>query len=113
LQLGCPAPELLKRLVYGREGPAMTVLDPSDCAALPWAEQAGEQQGCHKKWQDCFPAKPAGGTSGQHLGKLPGIGCGFPVLTRHRKMRQHVQINEMEREFRDRAKNSTKTDFLT
>ena len=41
LQLGCLAPELLKRLVYGREGPAMTVLDPSDCAALPWAEQAG------------------------------------------------------------------------
>jgi hypothetical protein len=32
-------------LVHGREGrPAVTVLDLSDCAALPWAEQAGEQQ---------------------------------------------------------------------
>jgi hypothetical protein len=35
------APEVLKRLVYGREGPAVTVLELSDCAALPWAEQAG------------------------------------------------------------------------
>jgi hypothetical protein len=32
---------VLKRLVYGREVPAVTVLDLSDCAALPWAEQAG------------------------------------------------------------------------
>jgi hypothetical protein len=30
---------VLKRLVYRREGPAVTVLDLSDCAALPWAEQ--------------------------------------------------------------------------
>jgi hypothetical protein len=41
LRLACPAPEVLKRLVYGREGPSGTVLDLSDCAALPWAEQAG------------------------------------------------------------------------
>ncbi len=26
---------------YRREGPSVTVLDLSDCAALPWAEQAG------------------------------------------------------------------------
>ncbi len=42
LRLAYLAPEVLKRLVYGREGPAVTVLDLSDCAALPWAEQAGE-----------------------------------------------------------------------
>jgi hypothetical protein len=41
LRLAYLAPEVLKRLVYGREGPAVTVLDLSDCAALPWAEQAG------------------------------------------------------------------------
>jgi hypothetical protein len=29
------APEVLKRLIDGREGPAATVLDPSDCATLP------------------------------------------------------------------------------
>ena len=40
LRLAYLAPEVLKRLVYGREGPAVTVLDLSDCAALPWAEQA-------------------------------------------------------------------------
>jgi hypothetical protein len=33
---------VLKRLAYGREGPAVTVLDLSDCAALPLAKQAGE-----------------------------------------------------------------------
>ena len=42
LRLAYLAPEVLKRLVYGREGPAVTVLDLSDCAALPWAEQARE-----------------------------------------------------------------------
>ena len=41
LRLAYLAPEVLKRLVYGREVPAVTVLDLSDCAALPWAEQAG------------------------------------------------------------------------
>ena len=41
LRLAYLAPAVLKRLVYGREGPAVTVLDLSDCAALPWAEQAG------------------------------------------------------------------------
>ena len=40
LRLAYLAPEVLKRLVYGREGPAVTVLDLSDCAARPWAEQA-------------------------------------------------------------------------
>ncbi len=38
-QLACLAPAVLKRLVYGREGPAVTVPDLSDCAALPWAGQ--------------------------------------------------------------------------
>ncbi len=42
LRLAYLAPEVLKRLVYGREVLAVTVLDLSDCAALPWAEQAGE-----------------------------------------------------------------------
>ncbi len=42
LRLAYLAPEVLKRLVYGRERPAVTVLDLSDCAALPWAEQARE-----------------------------------------------------------------------
>ena len=42
LRLTYLAPEVLKRLVYGREVLAVTVLDLSDCAALPWAEQAGE-----------------------------------------------------------------------
>jgi hypothetical protein len=41
LRLAYLAPEVLKRLVYGREVLAMTVLDLSDCAALPWLEQAG------------------------------------------------------------------------
>jgi hypothetical protein len=35
-------PAVLKRLVYGRVGPAVTVLDLSDFAALPFAEQAGK-----------------------------------------------------------------------
>ena len=42
LRLACLAPAVLKRLVYPREGPAVTVLDLGDCAALAWAEQAGE-----------------------------------------------------------------------
>jgi hypothetical protein len=41
LRLAYLAPEVLKRLIDGREGPAATVLDLSDCATLPWAEQAG------------------------------------------------------------------------
>ncbi len=35
LRVACLAPEVLQRLVYGREGPAVTVLDLSDFAALP------------------------------------------------------------------------------
>ncbi len=33
LRVACLAPEVPKRLVYGRDGPAVTVLDLSDCAA--------------------------------------------------------------------------------
>ena len=35
LRLAYPEPSVLKRLVYGREGPAVTVLDLSNCAARP------------------------------------------------------------------------------
>ena len=42
LRLAYLAPAVLKRRIYGREGPAVTVLDLSDCTALLWAEQAGE-----------------------------------------------------------------------
>ena len=40
LRLAYLAPLALKRLARGREGPAVTIVDLSDCAALPWAEQA-------------------------------------------------------------------------
>jgi hypothetical protein len=42
LRLAYIAPAMLKRLVYGRGEPAVTVLDPSNCAALPWASKAGQ-----------------------------------------------------------------------
>ncbi len=41
LRLAYLAPTVLKRLVYGREGPPVTVLDLGACAARPWAKQAG------------------------------------------------------------------------
>ena len=41
LRLDHLAPKMLKWLVYGREAPAVAVLDLSDCATLPWADQAG------------------------------------------------------------------------
>ncbi len=40
LRLAYLAPEVLKRLVYKREATAVTELKLSDCAALPWHEQA-------------------------------------------------------------------------
>jgi len=41
LRLAYLAPEVLKRLVYRREVPAVTLLQLTDVAALPWDEQAG------------------------------------------------------------------------
>lgn len=41
LRLAYLAPEVLKRLVYRREVPAVTLLKLTDVAALPWDEQAG------------------------------------------------------------------------
>ena len=38
--LTAPAPEVLKRLVYKRDAVAVTEINLSNCAALPWAEQA-------------------------------------------------------------------------
>ncbi|WP_445810180.1 hypothetical protein [Yoonia sp.] len=38
--MACLAPEVLKRLVYGRDAVAVTEINLSNCAALPWAEQA-------------------------------------------------------------------------
>jgi hypothetical protein len=35
------APEVLRRLVYNRDAVAVTEINLSNCAALPWAEQAG------------------------------------------------------------------------
>jgi hypothetical protein len=40
LRLAYLAPLALKRLARGREGPAVTAVDLSASAALPWAEQA-------------------------------------------------------------------------
>ncbi|MFY9237313.1 MAG: hypothetical protein WAO78_00265, partial [Roseovarius sp.] len=34
------SPEVLKRLVFGREVSAVTVIQLSECAGLPWHEQA-------------------------------------------------------------------------
>jgi hypothetical protein len=41
LQLAYLAPEVLKRLVFGREVSAVTMMQLSECAALPWVDQAG------------------------------------------------------------------------
>jgi hypothetical protein len=41
---------VLKRLVYGREGPAVTGFDLSDCATLPSAEQAGVEFEGDSQW---------------------------------------------------------------
>ena len=40
LRLAYLAPEVLKRLVYGREAPAVTVMQLTKSAELPWVEQA-------------------------------------------------------------------------
>ena len=40
LRLAYLAPEVLKRLVYKRDALAVTEINLSNCAALPWAEQA-------------------------------------------------------------------------
>lgn len=41
LRLAYLAPEVLKRLVFRREVSAVTVMQLSECAGLPWADQAG------------------------------------------------------------------------
>ena len=40
LRLAYLAPEVLRRLVYKRETPAITLMVLTECAVLPWAEQA-------------------------------------------------------------------------
>lgn len=42
LRLAYLAPSVLKRLVYKHETPAVTLLELSDIAALPWGEQVGK-----------------------------------------------------------------------
>ena len=42
LRLAYLAPGILKRLVYKREVPAVTLLKLTDFAALPWHEQPGQ-----------------------------------------------------------------------
>jgi len=39
LRLAYLAPEVLKRLIYKRDAVAITEINLSNCAALPWAEQ--------------------------------------------------------------------------
>jgi hypothetical protein len=41
LRLAYLAPKVLKRLVFGREVTAVTVMQLTESAALPWVEQAG------------------------------------------------------------------------
>ena len=41
LRLAYLAPEVLKRLVFGREVSAVTVMQLLECAALPWGDQVG------------------------------------------------------------------------
>ncbi len=41
LRLAYLAPEVLKRLVFGREVSAVTIVQLTECAMLPWLEQAG------------------------------------------------------------------------
>ena len=40
LRLAYLAPEVLKRLIYKREVTAVTLMDLTESAALPWMEQA-------------------------------------------------------------------------
>ena len=40
LRLAYLAPEVLKRLVFGREVTAVTIMQLTESAALPWADQA-------------------------------------------------------------------------
>ena len=40
IRLAYLAPEVLKRIIYKREVPAVTLLELADCAALRWSEQA-------------------------------------------------------------------------
>jgi hypothetical protein len=40
LRLAYLAPEVLRRLVYKRETPAITLMELTECAVLPWARQA-------------------------------------------------------------------------
>ena len=41
LRLAYLAPEVLKRLVFRREVSAVTVMQLTECAGLPWPDQAG------------------------------------------------------------------------
>ena len=41
LRLAYLAPEVLKRLVFGREVSAVTVMQLTESAALPWSDQVG------------------------------------------------------------------------
>jgi hypothetical protein len=41
LRLAYLAPEVLRRLVFGREVSAVTVMQLSECARLPWLDQTG------------------------------------------------------------------------
>ena len=41
LRLAYLAPEVLKRLVFGREVTAVTVMQLTESAALPWSDQVG------------------------------------------------------------------------
>jgi hypothetical protein len=41
LRLAYLAPEVLKRLVFGREVTAVTLMQLTESAALPWADQVG------------------------------------------------------------------------
>lgn len=42
LKLAYLAPQVLRRLVYKREVPAVTIREMTDIAALPWVEQEAE-----------------------------------------------------------------------
>jgi len=41
LRLAYLAPEVLKRLIYRREVTAVTLMQITECATLPWGEQSG------------------------------------------------------------------------
>ena len=41
LRLAYLAPEVLKRLVFGREITAITIMQLTESAALPWVDQTG------------------------------------------------------------------------